>query len=164
MWFKNVVKFVRSVIKMAHEKVFGICENKCAVEIDPKIDTGWITLVQKDVSGVYEGVIKVMKDIEYRRIGKFIYFRGVFGVTRAHAAESRSFALPEEIKACIGDFYDFFGSVGISTTSREVTSVSRYTIDNGYGGLTLREIPTQYGINNGATNTTRINCVVPVDE
>lgn len=163
MWFKNLVKSVRRLIKMAHEKVYGICENKCAVEVEPKNDTGWLTIAEADGSGVSQGTIKVTRKIECRRIGKLIYFRGVFSVTRATQSTTRSFPLPEEIKSCISTFYEFFGNASVSTT-REIYSTSKYVIDNGFGGLTLRENLTQSGVNNSASNITYINCVVPVDE
>ena len=164
MWFKNVVKFVRSVIKMAHEKVYGICENKCAVEVEPKKDSGWITIAEAEAYDGRQGIIRIAEPIQCRRIGQLIYFRGEFDVLGADKRLTRTFYLPEEIKNLISEVYQFYGN-SPNYNNTDIRSFSTICVNsNKEGKIVLYENITQSGANNSSSNHTWINFVVPVDE
>lgn len=64
---------LRSMYDVApHTDVYGTCNDKCRVKIEPTKDSGWITLVETNLYDEYA----ISEPIQYRKINNVIYIRG----------------------------------------------------------------------------------------
>lgn len=87
---------------MAHDKVYGICENKCAVEVYAKDQDGWITFLSKGTFPMF----KVTEAIQYRKIGGIVFLKG----------ELSSLTFPKQSKS--GECYGLTLPDGYKPTAR----------------------------------------------